>query len=74
MSKDLSPSPFVGFPGGLHGSPVLKILPSNAPVVGLICSLQGLGFHVPCGQKTKTFKKKKKQKQYCTKFKKDLKS
>ena len=37
MSKDLSPSPFVGFPGGLYGSPVFKLLPSSAPVVGLIC-------------------------------------
>ena len=62
MSKDLSPSPFVGFPGGLHGSPVVKILPSSALGVGLIRGWWGgLGFHVPYGQETKMFKKKKRR-------------
>lgn len=62
MAKDLSPSPFVSFPGGLYGSPVFKILPSSAPVVGLICSwgVGGGGVRIPCALWPKNQNVKKK--------------
>ena len=57
------------FPGG----PVVKILPSNARVAGVIPD-GGAKISHASGQKNQNIKKEKeREKQYCNKFNKDLK-